>query len=57
MQFECAHFILVVFGMACAIIAARSSLSGRVIKATRAAINLQLEAMKKAKPMRYSVRG
>jgi hypothetical protein len=57
MQFECALFILVVVGMACAIIAALSSMSGRVIKATREAINLQLEAMKKAKPMRYRVRG
>ena len=58
MQFECALFILVVVGMACGVIAALSSLfRPRDLKPHEKLLISNWKRLKKAKPMRYRVRG
>ena len=58
MQFECALFILVVVGMAGAVIAALSSLFwSRDLEPHEKLIISNWKRLKKAKPMRYRVRG
>ena len=56
MQFECALFILVVVGMACAVIAALASLFWpRNLEPHEKSIISNWKRLKKAKPARYRV--
>ena len=56
MQFECALFILVVVGMACAVIAALSALFWpRDLEPHEKSILSNWKRLKKAKPARYRV--
>jgi hypothetical protein len=58
MQFECALFILVVVGMACAVIAALSSLFWpRDLEPHEKSIISNWKRLKNAKPTRYGVQG